>query len=109
MRRRPEGFVTSPNESVFTQGGDRSRRRRDGLCVKSDTFGSAETLIVTEGVRSCLSDADRIAEHRLDSSSGIQVITLGVALAVLVVAFYGLSIGCAIRRKKQQPKPETPK
>ncbi|CAF1150450.1 unnamed protein product [Adineta ricciae] len=42
------------------------------------------------------------------SSSGIQVITLGVLVFFLIAVFYGLSIGCSIRRKRQQPKKEKP-
>ncbi|UJR33960.1 hypothetical protein I4U23_021376 [Adineta vaga] len=43
------------------------------------------------------------------SSSGIQVITLGIVVAILIVIFYGLTIGCTIRRRRQQPKKEKPK
>ncbi|CAF0849296.1 unnamed protein product [Adineta steineri] len=40
------------------------------------------------------------------SSSGIQVIVLGVLVAILLIVFYGLSIFCWARRRKQQPKKE---
>ncbi len=42
----------------------------------------------------------------LETSSGIQVITLGVLLGNLIIVFYGLSFFCSIRREKHQPKTE---
>jgi hypothetical protein len=42
----------------------------------------------------------------LESSSGIQVIVLGVLLAVLLIVFYGLSILFWIRGREKQPEEE---
>ncbi len=79
-------------------------KKMNGIVLVS--FGGVEHIVMSVSWIIKISTWTFGIYYVIVTNGGIQVITLGVMLGVLIILFHGLAICRSIRKKRRQPKAE---